>query len=302
MDDPLVAFVEKIQKEESVFHMKRGYHAQMRDETEREDYLIHMGQLKKFFQSETFVDVNQKAAAKKFTEPIAAVAAGSAAFLATLVEKKKDAQWVSFSYRGVFVLWLGVVGYVLKDRLKDLFRNFFNKKISGQILPDFHRVLFADGKVLGRAKDWYQVIKTKQVPKEVKDARHSAQLNAAERYLHEDIFHYRREFKVRLSDLGLNSKMPGLNEILRINMERYLKHMDDPNRVVRSFNEEGRLVQVKSRKVYQIYAVVVARKILGRRRLWSKKAAEQIEDYHLFRIVADKSGIDRVETVARTAD
>jgi hypothetical protein len=257
------------------------------DELERERYVLKISQLKKFFQSQSFIEVSQKEVIKKVTEPIAAVAAIIAALSVAMLEHAHR----SASSTGISIICVGAIMYAVKDRLKDKGRTFFANKVAPRFLPDLSRDLVVEGEKLGVVKDWFAIKKDTTIPAEIKFMREQAYLSEAEKHLREDVLHYRRAFKFKSKSKKMahstssTNDRRGLNEILRINLQRYLKHMDDPYKAVKIFDSEGNFTTLKSHRTYQIYVFVTANLARGGQKY-----------NQLFRVVMDKNGIDRVET------
>jgi hypothetical protein len=252
------------------------------DEMEREMMVLKLSQMKKFFQSEMFVEVNQLEAIKRLNEPIAAGAAAFAALWAAVFESFSNPRLSGFGFKGIFVICLSIALYALKDRLKDRFRSVFIKKIGGY-LPDVERDLKAQGSKFGNIKEWLCIKNSQSVDEEILSLRHAAGMTEAEKYLPEDVVHYKRLFDVSFPIKTEQSRW-ALRDVTRINVQRFLKHMDDAFKSVRLLDAEGQFTNVKSHRVYHFYVCV------------SSKLGAQTKR-ELYRVVMDKNGIDRVESI-----
>lgn len=259
---------------------------------EREKYLLLRSQLKKFFQSEMFIDVEKQEVIKKYSEPAAVVGALIACLGALGLEQIGLTSWSHAGIKGASVICLGILAYVLKDRLKDRFRNYFTHKI-GQVVPDHERILTAEGKRFATVQEWFHVKKSATVPKMIQELRLQCCLSEAEKHIPEDVLQYKREFEIRTE---LASQFKGeqrsLHEIVRINLQRYLKHMDDAYKGLFLLDSEGNFSNLKSHRVYHFYACLIASQANG--------SAESLKDLlfsKMYRIVMDKNGIVRVEAV-----
>jgi hypothetical protein len=278
----------------------------LRDERERELHLVRLSQLKKFFQSDMFIDIARRESLKRFSEPLAAGAAAFAALWAVLFQRWADPSWVEVGFRGAFVLSSAIAFYVLRDRLKEIGREFITRKLSS-VVPDVEQDLVAEGSPIGRIAEWFGTKRATEVPPGIRAFRFEACLTEAEKHLPEDVLHYRRAFvlgpKLRRSirnsptpEQG-NAAGPGaggnsgwaLLDVQRINLERHLKHLDDPYKSYRFLDDEGNFSTLRSHRVYHFYACVSAR---TRSSLGEREGFERF-----FRIVMDKNGIDRVERI-----
>ena len=75
-------------------------------------------------------------------------------------------------------------------------------------------------------------------------------------------------------------------EVLRVNLRRYLKFMDDPIKEISFLDEEGNVCFHKTKKVYHVYVGIN----------WEPKCGHPI--FQNYKIVLNKKGIQRVELLA----
>lgn len=264
---------------------------------ERERRLVRMSHLKKFFQSNTFIDVNRRESAKKITESTATIGTAAAALIAAMLETYSRSNISNMAFNGVVVISLGVIFYTLRDRLKDWAKVRFQEKAL-KMFPDYEQVLVAGDKKVGVAKEWFHLMTSKELPDEVRDLRKSASASEMESRLPEDIFHCRKVQEVNVNNVDKAKTQlfnQALHENTRINFERYLKHMDDPFKEIVDLDATGRFRKLRSHRVYHFYLCVkTVTKPL------SKNAAAQgprREQTLVYRVVIDKRGIARIENL-----
>lgn len=267
-------------RSEAVSLMEMGGKEMREDETKRELHLLRIGQLKKFFHSNLFVEVTKNQINRKFKEPAAATAAAVAAIWATYFQHFQAPQLSSVGYSGISVLSLGVAAYVLKDRMKEASRNFLADKAL-RFLPDVEQELLTHEKPIGRVREWLS--KSKKVPASILELRKRFQFSEAEGHLHEDVLHLAKQYSVKAKDV--EAEHWALQDSLRINLERYLKHLDDPYKEMTFFEDDGQVTRLKAHRVYFFYLVV------------STQGGESA----VFRIVLDKQGVQRVERMDEVA-
>lgn len=263
---------------------------------ERENYLLKRSQLKKFFQSEMFIEVAKQEALKKYSEPVAIFGAACACLGALVVEQAGLTKWDHAGLKGASVILLGMMMYVMKDRLKDRFRNYFTDKL-GKVVPDQERILTVEGNRFGVVQEWFSIKKSATLPAIVKDLRLKSCLSEAEKHIPEDILHYKKKFEIR-SDLAVQFKgnQRSLQEMVRINLERYLKHMDDAYKGLLYLDAEGKFSKLRSHRIYHFHACLIASQI-NHTENGTQKSEEDPLFSKMYRIVMDKNGIVRVETV-----
>ena len=219
------------------------------DPVKLEQHYLRLSQLKKFFQSTMFVDVSRTQLVRKIAEPAAATAAGLAALWAAIFQQFQQPGMIRFGLSGITFLC----------------------------------ELMAKGKSLGLIREWFHLTTVGELAKETSERRAHYHLSDAERHIPEDVFKYTRTV---LLPEQQDSRYQALQESLRINMERYLKYMDDPYKTITLFNDRGEPEQVKSPRVYYFY-------LLGQIQLG--KDIRSLE----YRIVMDKRGVQRVEALSR---
>lgn len=288
-----------LQEDEALRRLQFGVRsADEETELEREKRVVRLSHLKKFFQSKTFIDVTRQQSAKKISESTATIGTAAAAAVAAAIETYGRGAVTHFAWQGVAVVSVGVIFYVLRDRLKDHMKKVFHQKAL-QFLPDFEQKLIADTKTIGRVKEWFGHRKKNELPKDVIDLRHAACATEMEQRLPEDVFLCKRIQEVAAAHLAHgDSKAPHsrlLYENTRLNFERYLKHMDDAFKEFMDLDSNGRLTSARSHRVYHFYVVVKttsrAMELKNKKESASPAKARSL----VYRIVLDKTGLVRIE-------
>ncbi len=224
-------------------------------ENEREAHLVRISQLKKYFQSTMFLDVAKQQRGKKISEPAAAVAAGLAALWAAFFQTLHKPELAGIGFKGVFLLGSGVVAYVLKDRIKDWAKQFLTKK-AGRLFPDMEQVLMVDDEPIGTTQEWFSVASSKHLPKALRDLRHRKALSEVEQRLPEDVVKYRIDQDLRAVDRVRMGSAWAIQQMVRINLERYLRNMDDAYKEVAALADNGSLEPTRCHRAYYFYVVI----------------------------------------------
>ena len=246
-----------------------------------EDHLTKLGQMKKFFQSSLFVDVQKRSDNKKLQESTALAGTALAAMVAGGVQILSEVHTSNLASRSALVFTLGVVFYVFRDRLKDWSKNVLHKKATASA-PDVEHNMIVHGEHMGHVQEWVKVHPTLSENSPILATRQKGMQNIWEKTLPEDVLMYRYR---QACDKPLFAR---LQDNIRINIHRYLKLMDDPVKDVTFLDESGSIARMKSRKKYYIYAVL-------RQTLHTRDY--QDERQVLYRIELDKTGIQTVELV-----
>lgn len=253
----------------------------LNDRQDQELAVLRYSHMKKFFQSTTFVDVARRESLKKMNEPIAAVGAALAAIAAGFVEHMGS--HYKWGLESIAVLFLGAAIYTLKDRLKDIIRKVVLKKVT-RYVADLENDLHSEGKKLGNVKEWFNTCSSSEVRERLRDLRRMACISEPEKHLHEDVLLYRKQIRFEAENSGRQGRF--FQDLLRINVERYLKYFDDHEKSFRFLDASGNVSLVRSHRVYHFHlGVEMSLQTAGGPSLITK----------FFRIVMDKNGIDRVE-------
>ena len=262
----------------------------------REQRLIRLSHLKKFFQSKTFVDVARRPPARLFTESTAAAGTAVAGILATLVEHVSKPEISNVAFQGLFVISFGVIIYTLRDRLKDRVKSIFQQRAL-EHLPDSDHHLVVRERKIGLIREWYRVLETSLLSEDIKKARSRALRSSIEAKLgpklQEEVLHCRKRQEVSAdfggadretqtsaneydepafngqsqrideiwahssySSYSLQTSSRAFYEITRFNIERYLKHMDDAFKEFTDLDHNGRVHRSRSHRVYHFYLCI----------------------------------------------
>lgn len=302
----LEQFLDSLQEKEAQHRLQHGFLAHEEEtDLEREKRLVRLSQLKKFFQSTTFIDINRQQSAKKISESTATIGTAVAAIIAATIEQfARGHASADFAWQGLSLLSLGVIVYVLRDRMKDWAKQKFHQKALS-FLPDFEQRLIAKNKKIGIVKEWFQLLSSKSVPLDILSLRRTASLTEMEKRLPEDVFHCRKVQEVDASllpDVSRLSYSRALFESTRVNFYRYLRHMDDAFKEFTDLDPKGRIHSSRSHRVYYFYLCMkttsgpAETRWFGkfRRKLPTPRQTQTL----LYRIVIDKNGIVRVESLA----
>ena len=254
----------------------------------QEQHLIRLSHLKKFFQSKMFVDIEQGTTVDKLAEPFAAASAGCAALWVAFVQGSVSTHSAEVGFGSGAVLTSGVFAYVMRDRIKDWGKTYFMKQ-ARHFFPDNKQRLLVERQEIGRTKEWLRVISRDVLDPDVEQFRRKSSLSDLENELPEDVLHYRVERAVKPKTLPGLGRDWAFQEVLRINLNRYLKGLDDPFKEVTTFDPVGQLTRNHCHRTYPITLVTVNRSAFG------DSPAPTRHQVH--RIWLDKTGIDRVERV-----
>lgn len=258
--------------------------------------LFRFGVLKKYIESDLYLDAPKKKDGALVEQLYLSIAAGLAMVFATVVSFTFQQKFGNFTLPFFFTL---VISYMLKDRIKELSRYYFAHKIGSKFFDNKASVRLKD-EPFGTIKEGVDFIPESKVPEEVRRIRLNRRLVSAESRLSEDkVLLYRKAVHIdRQALAGLSDyDSPGLNDIVRLNVNSFLQKMDNPTVNVTAASAPGVLETVACDKVYYINIVLqMCVDESGKGRI--KDGAEGVStEYRRFRVGLTRDGIDSFEEV-----
>lgn len=179
---------------------------------------------------------------------------------------------------GLFIA-IAVGGYILKDRSKEWLKGWFAERIP-QWLYDERVELVAEGGRFGAVEETVRLLRPGDTPREVIALRNEGEepFTAGER-AREDVVHYRRSAWVDRA--AAPRGMEALDDILRFQVQRWLRRMDAPIRGLSELNEDDTVIPIPAAKVYCVQVIL--------------SAGTQLQRYT---VVLNKTGAVRLERIA----
>lgn len=276
--EELVCFVNDNEQYKSV----QGYPIVSKEDNEANTNLVYRhGMLKKFIESDLYINLNKKKDGEAIRQLIYAIAAGIAMVFATIVSFTATKWFGSLSLPLFFVL---IVSYMLKDRIKELTRYYFAHNLNHKFYDNKAYIKIREEEI-GWIKEGVDFIDDSKTPKEVMDIRNRTTLLKAENTIFDEkIILYRKFVYINSVKLAANYTYPvsGINDIFRIHVTRFTQKMDNPKQELSILNDDGKIELVVSDKIYYLNIIMQIR------------YEDQI-DYKRIRLVLSRDGIKRVE-------
>lgn len=282
----LPAAVAQLAHDERAYRVQRGYHSLATPDGDNEAFVFRASLLKKFVANIQYLQIQRSDARASAEQAAFAVAAGIAMAFATGVSfwavSLAPVSWTLFA-----VL---VVSYMLKDRLKELFRDLFNRWL-GRTVPD-HKIVITDpstGGRIGRFRQKFAYLRAEHVPHDVRRVRAAGPTAAlAAQEFSETIFRYTKALTLNPRRVFLtHRRTTALTDVLRMNVRHFLYALDEPRPTIQIL-DDGAVAprQVTARRTYHVNAVL---------RFWCGADPARAA-YRKVRVVLDQDGIVRVET------
>lgn len=219
------------------------------------ELVFRYGLLKKYVESELYINLNKKRDGFAVEQVYYSLAAGLAMIFATAVAWFAQLKYGNITGPLFVVL---VVSYMLKDRIKDLMRYYFAHRLGNKYYDNKAQIKIHNRSV-GEIKEGVDFISEHKTPKEVMELRGRSSLMEAENKIFEEkILLYRKRVVIDNEQLSAASVYPvkGINEILRFHMHRFIQKMDNAEVPVDTLGNDGNLTTIGVQKIYYINMVM----------------------------------------------
>lgn len=259
------------------YKMQKGYGV-LNGEVNHDRRLVHhRGMLKKFIESDLYINLNKKKDGVAVEQLLYSIAAGVAMIFATGVAWFTQVRYGNITWPLFVVL---VVSYMLKDRIKELMRYYFAHRLGDKYF-DKKADISIGSKRVGVMKEGFDFISYSRVPQEVKELReNSSSISEETRIFEEKILLYRKHLTIDDRELQRNADYPmrGINEIMRLHLTRFTQKMDNPTVPIDTFDENGNVITIQVQKSYYVNIV------------FQLQHGAELK-YHHFRITMTRDGV-----------
>ena len=251
--------LEKIFKQvllaEETYKQAKGYLCiRHNSEDHNSRFIYHASLLKKFAESDLFLQANKSHNTFLIEQIFYSAAAGVAMIFATVASFFFQQKYGNFTFPFLVAL---VISYMFKDRIKDWLRMIFAKRLSSKIY-DTETVFRINRQKIGWSKDSFDFVENYKVPKEVLKTRQRTQLFNMVSGNDEKIIIYRKKVQLHRDQLAKASPYPlnGINDHIRFNITEFLRKMDNPDIPLQASWEDTNYSIIAGNKVYYIHFVI----------------------------------------------
>lgn len=269
--------------EERIYRQSVGYRMLKGDSQQDVELVHHYGMLKKFTESELYIKLDKKKDGVAVQQIYYSLAAGVAMVFATAVSWHYQQRYGSVTLPLFVAL---VISYMLKDRIKDLLRYYFAHKLGNKYYDK--KAHIAIGKIkVGAIKEGFDFVSETKMPAEVRSLREKSSFVEGESGIFEEkILLYRQRLTLDENSLAVKDKYlrQGVNEILRLHLNRFTHKMDNPLVSADTMDEEGNILQFKVPKLYYINIVF-------------QLVHDGVAQFRQFRIGMNRDGIHDIEKI-----
>ncbi len=244
------------------------------------EYVLHRAaRLKKFIESNLFLNTDTRKDGVVVEQVLFALAAGLAMVFATAVAFVSQMIYGNLTLPFFIAL---VISYMFKDRIKELVRIYLNKK-QHKFVQDFRTDIYDQQyKKIGFLKESFGFVKHKHLPAAILEARNSMRITEiTNRALGEKIILHRNRVKIFNKKVKAIKDFAGTTEILRLNISDFTKNMDDPEKEVFIKTKNG-FKRGFARRVYNLNMIL-------------SYSDEKEEKLKLYKLMVNRNGIQRIE-------
>ncbi|WP_434381240.1 hypothetical protein [Melittangium boletus] len=253
---------------------------------DNEEYLHRFGFLKKFCMNILFLSARRAQKRQGWEEVLFALAAGVAMTFASVVAFWAQVRFTEASLN-FFLIMIG--GYMMKDRIKEGMRRMFSQVAARHLYDRMARIVEpVSGKCLGVCEEKVDYGRAVRVPEELVALRFRDDLiTASQGELSETVLRYQKQVVLDVKLLPRTERgVSGITDIIRINVGRFLRDMDEPEYALEYVDlEDFSVGRVRGTKSYQVDLAF---------RFTVQEAGEERVSLHLARLVLDRNGIKRM--------
>ncbi len=277
---------------ESKHRQAMGYGSVIKEGDDNETYVYRASVLKKYAASVLHLSTAVHREGRGTEQILYAVAAGLSMFFATVVAFYFQSVYGNLTIHFFTAL---VVGYMFKDRIKELARDIFSAKLQDRLYDRRIDIRSLDGHYkLGVLREKLSFVQEKDVPRPVLQARNKDLFaDLANPGYGETIICYSKDVVLYADAFAKVSvdmpTMSGLNDITRYDVRRFLKKMAEPMQE-RPCITNNQLTTITTHKVYHL-------NLVSRYRVLKPKT-EKEKSHTRVRVVLNQKGIKRFEQVA----
>jgi hypothetical protein len=253
---------------------------------DNEEYMHRIGFLKKFCMNILFLSAQRKQKRQGFEEVLFAIAAGVAMAFAAGV-----ALWAQVRYTQVSLNFflIAVVGYMVKDRIKEGLRRLFSRFAAMHLYDRTAEIVDPVTKrTLGICEERVDYGRAVKVPEEIAALRRSDDfITVSQGELSETVICYQKDIVLDAELLPRTDRgLSGVTDIIRLNVERFLRDMDEPELALEYVDlEDFSVGRVRGAKSYQVDLAF---------RFTVDEADQKRVKTQCVRLVLDRNGIKRM--------
>ena len=280
--------MEDFVKSETHYRKTHGYASILKPEDNNEEYIYRLSVLKKYASSVLFLSTDTQREGVALEQILYAIAAGLSMIFATVVGFYFQGKYGNFTFPFFIAL---VVGYMFKDRIKEISRGFFAKLFLDRLYDRKTVIRTQDGKhTLGVLREKMRFVRESEISPSVMRLRNRDQITELDNDGHgEYVIRYTKSIELYrgvFKDIwGKGSPaITGLNDIMRYDIRPYLRTMAEPVQM-KNYLSDNNVQEIPCQKVYHLTFISQ----------YTARIPQAEKMYRRIRLVLNQKGINRVE-------
>jgi len=251
---------------------------------DNEQLIFRRNVLKKYMGNVLFLDIKTRNEGRVLEQTLFGVAAGISMLFATAV--LFISQW-TYGPLTVPVFLALVVGYMFKDRIKELLRVYFSRKLSGALFDHKMRIYTNTKKVVGQCRESFNFVDEARLPDRLMKIRNRSHITEIESdWVTENVVRYNKRIKLSpkvISSTFEDYEVDGITDILRFNVVKFVQQTGEPSKELFILDEHD-YHKIKAERVYHLNLIL------------TYKCSDRTRCKR-FRIVFNRRKLKRIETV-----
>lgn len=250
------------------------------DENDAELITYRRNLLKKYINRYLYLDIRHKRGAPLLLHSIYGIAAAISMVFATLIAFLWQGKYGALSANLFLAM---VVGYIFKDRLKEIGREQLYR-VFQKWIPDRQLRIYREGvkAPVGICKESFRFLNENALSSDIREMRQKSHwINLINVQRVEDILYYRKDVLLHNRPTVFEQTQSSIVDITRFNISDFLKYIDISYEELTFNDDEPALI---GEKVYHIY--------ICRRVTMNKKTYNE-----LARLVVNADGVKRLEVL-----
>lgn len=282
---PLIKRIRDCIAWEISYRKENAYPSIVKADTDNEDFIYRSSVLKKYMSNILFLDIQRRSGNKYLEHFFFSISAGLAMVVATAIAFYSKVSFGDISLPFFIIL---VVSYMLKDRIKEISRQFFSSLMSRFICDQKVNIFYVPGQNLGVCKESMDFMELQNLPKEILKLRNFDHLTEIENgWVGQDVIRYKRHiqlFEKKIKNSLLNYDVDSVNDIIRFDISKFINKMDNPDKKLFYLNNNS-IEIIPADRTYHLNLVIK----------YTINKKEYL--YKRFRIIMNRNGIKRLEEV-----
>ncbi len=248
--------------------------------TKNKDLIFRLGALKKYVESDLFINAKKKRDGVFVEQVYLSIAAGISMVFATAIAFSFQQTYGNLTMPFFVAL---VVSYMLKDRIKELTRFYLAQKISTKYYDNKTTISIKE-KEIGVTKEGFDFILDANIPKDILRVRNRIPLIEADnRYANEKIILFRKTVTInrKMLDNSSNYNIDGIVEIVRFNLLSFMRKTDNPEVPLFVLDEDSQVEKIMGIKNYYLNIIL-------------QYNHDEEENYKRYRVGFNRDGINSI--------